>query len=114
MTYDVAVWKHSGPLSDEEASAEYDRRIELSEENYESDRRLPPCAELTELFVRMRARFADDEPPWEDDPGDAADGEFVYLTMTWSQGPSVVEYIAQLARSLGLVVYDPQVEAVVS
>lgn len=112
MTYDVAVWKHAGPLSDEEATAEFERRVEISEANYESGTRQPPCAELEHLFTRMRDRFPD--PPWEDDPGDAADGEFVYLTMSYQQGPDVVEYVANIAGSLGVVVYDPQAEALMS
>lgn len=112
MTYDVAAWKHTGPLTDEEASVEFERRFEVAEANYEAGNRQSPCTELAELFARMRDRFPD--PPWEDDPGDAADGDFVYLTMSYDQGPDVVEYIAQIAGSLGVVVYDPQAEALMS
>lgn len=114
MTYDVAVWKHSGDLSDEEAAAEYDRRFELSEVNYDTDERQPPCPELVELFARMQAKFPGDPPPWEDGIDDAADGDFAYFTMSYGEGPAVVEYVAQFARSIGLVVFDPQGECVVS
>lgn len=99
MTYDVAVWKHTGPLSDEEAIAEYERRADISEANYAAGRRQPPCAELAELFTQMRDRFPD--PPWEDDPGDAADGEFVYLTMAYGRGPTSSSTSARLLAAWG-------------
>lgn len=115
MTYDVAVWKQVGSPSDEQAADEFERRFEGSEKNYGTGDRRPPCSELLELFSRMQARFPSEPyPPWEDGVHDAADGDFVYFTMAWDQGPAVVEYIATFARSLGLIVYDPQLESVVS
>jgi hypothetical protein len=118
MTYDVAVWKQAGELTDEEAGEDYERRFEIAERRYEDGIRDPACPELVELLRQMRIRFPQDPPLWEGpmdgDLTTEADGEFIYITMSYRGGPEVVEFIAGIARPLGLVVYDPQVEAVMS
>ncbi|MCM3924026.1 hypothetical protein ND748_20430 [Frankia sp. AiPs1] len=118
MTYDVAVWRHAGSLTGEEAAAEYERRMDQSEQRWEADALEPACSELVELIRRMRAEFPHEEPIWEGpadgDLASQADGEFIYITMSWHGGPDVVRFIAGIARSLGLVAYDPQDEAVIS
>lgn len=114
MSYDVAVWKQSGALSDVDAAGEFERRFLVAEGRYgQWD---PPCPELAELFTLMREQFTGEEDlPWEGGPdGDLsadADGEFVYLTLDHERAPTVVEFIAGLAPALGLAVYDPQAEA---
>lgn len=49
--------------------------------------------------------------PWASPPLIAeASGPMVYLLMSYSQAEEVSEYAAQLARSHGLVCFDPQGE----
>ncbi len=106
------------PLSDDEAAAEYERRLDQAEQRYDADIRDPACPELVELLRRMRAAFPQEPQIWEGpvdgDLTSEADGEFIYITMSWDGGPDVVRFIANIARPLGLVVYDPQAEAVLS
>ncbi|EIV95058.1 hypothetical protein [Frankia sp. QA3] len=118
MTYDVAVWRQDGSLTGDEASAEFERRMDQAEQRYEADVRDPACPELVELLRRMRAEFAQRPQIWEGpvdgDLTSEADGEFIYITMSWDGGSDVVKFIAGIARPLGLVVYDPQAEAIMS
>lgn len=112
MTYDVAVWKGAVPLSDEEAGEEFVRRCERR------GRREPACPELVTLFARMRTEFPHDPPLWEGaldgDLAAQADGDFIYICMPARVARDVIGFIAELAGPLGLVVYDPQCEAVLS
>jgi hypothetical protein len=118
MTYDMAVWKQAGPISDEAATEEFQRRCEQADARFDEGLREPPCPELAELLVRLRAAFPGDLPPW-DGPEDGdlrgeADGEFIYITMTYSEDPAVVDFLGRAAAVLGLIVYDPQLGSVVT
>ena len=110
MTYDIAVWKHRGSLSDKTASVEFDRRFDESEARYPSYR--PAAPELVRLADLLEARFP--EAPWEE-LRDSLDGDFLYLTVGGAEaGAQVESYLAGVAASLGLLVYSPLSESVVS
>lgn len=110
MTYDTAAWAHTGPISDEAAAAEYERRFEESEDRW--PKKLPPFAGLQRLAALVEAQFPG-ESPWEEAPSEAIDGDFLYLTMTYSRGYEVEEFMARHATECGVVVYSPLAEAVV-
>lgn len=107
MTYDTAIWKPNNDLRD--PTEEFDRRYEESEARYPRYR--TPVPELTRLADLLEQRFPG-ESPWEDLRG-SLDGDFLYLTMSYEQGPDVEEFIARVAPSLGLVVYSPLSEDLV-
>ena len=104
MTYDVAVWKEAGQLSDAEATAEFKRRMDQLDEG--RDAGAPIAPEMTELARQLTERFPQEPPPWED-LWDSIDGDFLYLTMSYDEGPAVEEFLVQTAPNLGLVVYSP-------
>jgi len=85
VTYDLAVWRHRGPLSDADASVEFERRIDLAEAKA-LDEADPPSSEVMALFARLRERFPDE--PWENSE-DEADGDFLYLKCPYPDGPWV-------------------------
>jgi hypothetical protein len=107
MTYDTAVWKPANePLN---AAAEFEQRSEDSDARYPDFR--PPIPELVQLADLLEAEFTGPSP-WED-LRDSMDGDFLYLTMNYSEGPEVEAFIARHAKRLGLVVYSPLSEDIV-
>src|SRR4051794_17389866 len=104
MTYDTAVWKPANDLRG--PTAEFERRIEKSEPRYPNYR--TPIAELVRLADLLEAEFTGPSP-WED-LRDSLDGDFLYLTMSYQEGPIVEAFIARNALGLGLVVYRPLTE----
>lgn len=107
MTYDTAVWKSANDLPN--PSAEFGRRFEESESRYPNHRE--PIAELVQLADLLETEFTGPSP-WED-LRDSLDGDFLYLTMSYAEGPSVEAFIASNAPTLGLVVYSPLTEDLV-
>lgn len=107
MTYDTAVWKPDNDLRS--PSAEFDRRCDASDARYPHVRR--PVPELARLADLLEAEFTGPSP-WED-LRDSLDGDFLYLTMDFEQGPVVEDFIARHAPALGLVVYSPISEELV-
>lgn len=107
MTYDTAVWKRGNDLPD--PTEEFDRRSDQSDARYPNYR--PPAPELVRLADLLEAEFTGPSP-WED-LRDSLDGDFVYLTMSFEQGPQVEAFIARHAPALGLVVYSPLSEDLV-
>lgn len=107
MTYDVTVWRSAVDLSD--PNAEFERRFDESESRFPYVRTAEP--ELDQLAGRLETEFPG-APAWEELRG-AIDGDFLYLTMTYDQDPTVEAFIAQIAPTLGLTVYSPISEALV-
>lgn len=107
MTYDTAVWKPASDPSD--PTAEFERRFEQSDARFPNYH--PPIPELVQLADLLEAEFTGPSP-WED-LRDSLDGDFLYLTMSYSEGSTVEAFIARHAPSLGLVVYSPLSEDVV-
>jgi hypothetical protein len=101
MTYDTAVWKPANDLPD--PTAEFERRFELSDARCPNYR--TPIPELVKLADLLEAEFTGPSP-WED-LRDSLDGDFLYLTMSYAEGPTVEAFLARHAPALGLVVYSP-------
>jgi hypothetical protein len=82
MTYATAIWKpaNDGP----DPTAEFERRMELSESRYPNYR--TPISELLQLADMLEAEFTGPSP-WED-LRDSLDGDFLYLTVTRRARPS--------------------------
>ncbi|GGF36666.1 hypothetical protein GCM10011519_07760 [Marmoricola endophyticus] len=116
MTYDIAVWVPSRPgrPSDREATADFERRVEASEERYLARR--PPAPQLARVADLLEARFDGPEPPWEELRGEL-DGDSLYVTiggLGGHEGPEVERYLSQIAADVGVVVYSPLGESVVA
>jgi hypothetical protein len=110
MTYDIAVWKQNGSLTDRDAAAEFERRFEDSDQRYPDYR--PAIPELAKLAGHLEEHFP--EAPWEE-LREALDGEFLYLTIGGSQAGSEVEnYLLSIAPALGLLVYSPMSESIIA
>ncbi|MER5401328.1 hypothetical protein [Streptomyces sp. NPDC002599] len=114
MTYDLAVWEGESPRDDVEAGSAYD---ELYERYLESeDVAVPPSARIERYVEVLIERYPEDDhdgyrSPWASPPLiDEASGPMVYLVMSYSRAEEASEYAAQLARSHGLVCFDPQGE----
>ncbi len=110
MTYDTAVWTHSGPITDDAATEEFERRCDESDDRFPEQ--LPAAPGLQRLISLVEAHFASD-PPWEDAPNEAVDGDFLYLTMSSDGGSDVEAFMARHAAECGVVVYSPLSEGVV-
>lgn len=119
MSYDLAVWIGPTPLSDAEADAEFARRMDAMEEALDhGDVAEAPAPAIIAFVDAALARFPDltvdsgDDCPWASGPllGDAV-GDLIYLCMTFSGADYARDELAEIASSLGLVCYDPQIES---
>lgn len=118
MSYDLAVWVGPTPASNAEASAEYERRMDAMEAALATPSGPPPASPEIRGFVGAALsrypELADDsghECPWASSPllGEAV-GDLIYFPMTFSGAEYARDVIAEIAGSLGLVCYDPQIE----
>ncbi|HSX67605.1 hypothetical protein [Nocardioides sp.] len=118
MSYDLAVWDGPKPASNADASAEYERRMDAMEEALDgSDEPAAPTERIKAFVEAALARFPelDDnsgpECPWASSPleGEAV-GDLIYLPMTFSGAEYARDVLAEIADSLGLVCFDPQIE----
>lgn len=118
MSYDLAVWVGSRPSSAAAADAEYARRMDAMEATFDQGEEPPPVAPEIAAFVEAAlARYPDpeqesgSESPWASSPliGDAV-GDLIYFPMTFSGAEYARDVLADIASSLGLVCYDPQLE----
>ena len=113
MSYDLAVWDGPSPADDAAAlevfEGLYDRFMRGAAE--------PPTSRIRQYVEGLVARWpdlsADDEDedvsPWSDGPLiDNASGPLVYIGMVFSKYQEAVSVAAALARTSGLVCFDPQ------
>ncbi|MFF7928761.1 hypothetical protein ACFZDP_48295 [Streptomyces mirabilis] len=112
MSYDLAVWEGERPADDKTAGRVfndlYDRLIET-----EADE--PPTERITAYVAGLLERWCDltedddDTSPWSTGPliGEAR-GSLIYFPMRWSMAEEASAFAADLARSMGLVCFDPQ------
>lgn len=100
------------------ADAEYAQRMDAMEAMFEQGDEPPPVAPEIGSFVgAVLARYPDldddsgRECPWASSPliGEAT-GDLIYFPMTFSGAEYARDVIAEIASSLGLVCYDPQIE----
>ncbi|CAI9408375.1 hypothetical protein [Nocardioides sp. T2.26MG-1] len=118
MSYDLAIWEGPKPGSQSEAIAEYERRMDAMEAALDDPGGPAPATPAIRAFIDAAlTRFPelDDESgpecPWAASPldGDAV-GAMIYFPMTFSGAEFARDPLAEIADSLGLVCFDPQIE----
>lgn len=117
MSYDLAVWVGPPPTSPEEADAEFARRMDAMEAALEEPAAVD--SQIREFVEAVLERYpeldddSDDESPWASAPLiDEAVGDVIYFSLTFSGARYARDVIADIAFSLDLVCYDPQLEQV--
>jgi hypothetical protein len=109
VTYTVAVWDGDTPADNEQAADEYDRLVELTEDDSS-----PPTPKIRRYVETLLARWPDiteqggENSPWADGPlmSDANGPLFVFGPATFL-GEEPFLYCQALAREQGLVFFDP-------
>ncbi|WP_033328676.1 hypothetical protein [Streptomyces yerevanensis] len=113
MSYDLAVW--DGPRPADDAAA-----LEVFEDLYGRFMKgegQPPTARIRQYVEGLVARWpdlsADDEDedtsPWSDGPLiNNASGPLFYFGMVFSKYQEAALFAAGLARTSGLICFDPQ------
>jgi hypothetical protein len=115
MSYDLTVWEGPIPESDNEALSTYEQ---LRERHMSSDGldELPEISPAIEAYVdALLERWPDigteggESSPWSDGPLIFnASGPMIYFGMQHSRAEEASAYAASVARSHGLVCFDPQ------
>lgn len=115
MSYDLAIWDGPKPDSNAEAIAEFERRMEAMEEALDEPASVSPA--IRAFIDAALARFPEldensgSECPWAMSPMDAdAAGDLIYVPMTFSGAEYARAPLAEIADSLGLVCFDPQID----
>ncbi|MFJ4672511.1 hypothetical protein [Kitasatospora purpeofusca] len=113
MSYDLAVWEGERPAGDAAARAVF---ADLHGE-FMGGRGVEPTARIGQYVAALVARWpdlgADDEDedasPWSDGPLIAnASSPLFYFGMVFSKYQEAAAYAVDVARSAGLVCFDPQ------
>jgi hypothetical protein len=115
VTYTLAVWDGETPADGEQATAEYNRLVELAE-----DASIPPTPKIRRYVETLLARWPDiteeggENSPWADGPlmSDANGPLFVFGLCTFL-GEEPFTYCHELAKEHGLVFFDPAEEQLV-
>lgn len=118
MSYDLAVWDGPKPADDELALAEYERRMDAMEQALDDgDTDLEPTPAIQAFVDAALSLFPEldeesgPECPWASSPLEAeAVGDFIYFPLTFSGAEYARDPLAEVADSLGLVCFDPQIE----
>lgn len=111
MSYDLAVWEGERPADDKTAGRVfndlYDRLMETETDERPTERLRGYVAGLLERWRDLTED--DDTSPWSTGPliGEAR-GSLIYFPMRWSMAEEASGFAAGLARSMGLVCFDPQ------
>ena len=111
MSIDFAIWETEEPLEDDEASAIYDSLMETG-----SSERAKPSPKISQLAEEIKSRWPDPAPGREDEwplaaPIEVSDSHIV-ICIVPSRRSEVGPIVANRARELELVWYDPQQQAV--
>ncbi|WP_328877689.1 hypothetical protein [Streptomyces sp. NBC_00299] len=115
MSYDLAVWEGVRPPDDAAAGQLfrdlYNRCIDTDVEHPPTDRIPQYVAALLKRWPDLTVVEEEDVSPWSTGPliGEAR-GPLIYFSMVYSMAKEVSAHAAQVASSLGLVCYDPQIQ----
>ncbi|MFJ9447885.1 hypothetical protein ACIRRH_39565 [Kitasatospora sp. NPDC101235] len=113
MSYDLAVWEGERPDSDAAARVMF---TDLYGE-FMGGRGVEPTARIRQYVEALVARWPDlspddedeDASPWSDGPLIRnASGPLFYFGMVFSKYQETAPYAVDVARSSGLVCFDPQ------
>ncbi|MBB1242938.1 hypothetical protein GL263_05060 [Streptomyces durbertensis] len=112
MSYDLAVWEGERPADDKAAGLVFQ---DLYDRLVDTDADQPPTERIAAYVAALLDRWCDldqdedDTSPWSTSPLiNEASGPLVYFPMRFSMADEASAYAADLARSTGLVCYDPQ------
>lgn len=112
MSYDLAVWEGDRPADDKTAGRAfndlYDRLIDAEVDQPPTERIAAYVAALLERWCDL-TEDEDETSPWSTGPliGEAR-GPLIYFPMQWSMAEEASAFAADLAQSMGLVCFDPQ------
>ncbi|MFF4601916.1 hypothetical protein ACFY12_04035 [Streptomyces sp. NPDC001339] len=114
MSYDLAVWEGHRPADDATAGKIFH---DLFNRYTQTDVEHPPTDHIAEYVTTLLERWPDlaededDVSPWSTGPliGEAK-GPLIYFPMCYSMADEASAYAAEVASSMGLVCYDPQVQ----
>ncbi|MEV7616136.1 hypothetical protein [Streptomyces sp. NPDC089799] len=120
MSYDLAVWEGVRPADDAAATAVFE---DLYREHMQhmGGQKTRPAHLIRQYVEALVARWPDlspdddeedeDASPWSDGPLiNNASGPLFYFGMVFSRYQEAAAFAADLARTLGLVCFDPQVQ----
>jgi hypothetical protein len=111
VSYDLAFWEGPRPTDDDEASQLFD---ELMDQVEAAPEEVPPTPAIQALIDALETRWPGDDPdaPWASYPlVDDAHGGVLYVNLVYGRPDQDLEFMAATARRLGLVCFDPQLEA---
>ncbi|GHF87056.1 hypothetical protein GCM10018790_75720 [Kitasatospora xanthocidica] len=113
MSYDLAVWEGERPDGDAAARVVF---TDLYGE-FMGGRGVKPTAQIRQYVEVLVARWPDlipddedeDASPWSDGPliGNAS-GPLFYFKMVFSKYQEAATFAVEVARSSGLICFDPQ------
>ncbi|MBL7489695.1 hypothetical protein I6A60_11285 [Frankia sp. AgB1.9] len=110
MSFDLAIWEGERPAGDPAAGLAFDEMIQRYDEE---EAEAPPTERIIAYVEALSRRWPDEDTgPWSVTPEPA--GPFLYLCVVWSMAGEVAAYAAELARSMGLICYDPQSETLLT
>ena len=111
MSYDLAFWQGPRPHSDSQTLKIFEASWDELEKQ---DEDVPPTPAIRALVEELEARWPGHHPdaPWASYPlaGDASGGT-LYVNLVFGSPDEDLELMAEIARGLGIVCFDPQAEA---
>jgi hypothetical protein len=111
MSYDLAFWEGPRLRNDAEALEVFE---ELWDALEESEDDVPPTPSIQALVETLESRWPGNDPdaPWATFPLAAdAQGATLYVNLVFGRPDQDLEFMASAARRLGIVCFDPQLEA---
>ena len=112
VSYDLAFWEGQEPRDDQEAAKTF---AEIWGALEESTHTRPVAPAIQSLVRQLEARWPreDQDSPWASFPleGDA-DGGTLYVNLVFGRPDEDLQFMASVARELGVVCFDPQLEVV--
>ena len=115
MSFDLAVWEGSRPLTNEAGLEEFKRLYAKYLEEGVSEE---PSARVKAFIAAITEKYPDivdlpedqvDDGVWSDSPlMSNASGPLFYVCVRWSRAEDVAPFVADVAREQGLICFDPQ------
>ncbi|MFF9819005.1 hypothetical protein [Streptomyces sp. NPDC014006] len=124
MSYDLAVWEGDRPADDAAATATFED-LYRQHMRHTGGQKTAPTPLIRQYVEALVARWPDMSPdddeeaeeacPWSDGPLiNNTSGPLFYFGMVFSKCQEAAPFAADLARTLGLVCFDPQDQRLIS